>query len=152
MGKLSVRGKDEKEVVSIDEAGNILSKGALSAKDVSVSGTLSAEKLNLSADKKQQATVAGILTASQNLEQNGVEIIGIQTNGIAGSASLPKGTTEIALINTNITNNTLIYITPTTPTGGKTLYVKAKNTGAYFIVALESPITQDVGFNWWIVN
>jgi len=64
-----------------------------------------------------------------------------------------------------ITEKTLIYITPITDTENKVLYVKSKHPkqecdlydtsckeAGWFKVAINTPITTPIKFNWWIVN
>jgi hypothetical protein len=50
-----------------------------------------------------------------------------------------------------VTDNSLIYLTPTGYTGGKILYVKSKERGL-FTVAVDSPTLIDIPFNWWIIE
>ena len=71
------------------------------------------------------------------------------------------------VFNNKISNNKLIYLTPSTNTDNKVLYVKSKKEAStyinpqtldeagvegYFTVAIDAPLTHDVYFNWWIIN
>ena len=75
----------------------------------------------------------------------------IQTNATAGSAVIPAGITEITIRNPNISDYTLVYITPTSSTQNNALYVKAKAAG-FFTVGFSDPIGLDVTFNWWVID
>jgi len=75
----------------------------------------------------------------------------IVTNATAGKATLPKGTAEITIRNANITDYTLVYVTPTSSTQNRVLYVKSKANG-YFTVGFTDALSEAVEFNWWIVD
>ena len=76
------------------------------------------------------------------------------TNATAGKAVLPANTTQLIINNKNITEDSLIYITPTSNTANKVLYVKSKKDclDGYFTVAVDTAINQEIEFNWWIIN
>ncbi len=78
----------------------------------------------------------------------------ITTNATAGQAALPANETELAIYNQNITKDSLIYITPTSDTGNKVLFVKNKKDGreGFFTIGLDKAISRPIGFNWWIIN
>ena len=58
---------------------------------------------------------------------------------------------EITIVNENVTNYTLVYVTPTTSTHNHVLYVKEKANG-YFMVGFTEAVPTDVEFNWWIIE
>jgi len=75
------------------------------------------------------------------------------SNATIGTATIITGTTEISILNTKVTPTTLIYVTPTSDTKGKVLYVKSKTEGLGFTIALagnsdSSP--SDITFNYWL--
>ncbi|MFC1711732.1 tail fiber domain-containing protein [Patescibacteria group bacterium] len=78
----------------------------------------------------------------------------VNTNATAGKSVLPAYETELTIPNTNITGQSLIYITPTSDSQNKVLYVKSKKDGqnGYFTIAIDTPIYKDIEFNWWIIN
>ena len=78
----------------------------------------------------------------------------ITTNATAGQSTLEANTKEIIINNQNITKNSLIYITPTSNTANKVLFVKNKKdgVGGYFTVAIDEPVEKEIRFNWWIIN
>jgi hypothetical protein len=67
------------------------------------------------------------------------------------TATLPAGTPEITIKNPKVTDYTLVYVTPTSPTENHVLYIKSKQAGQ-FVVGFTNPLTTDVNFNWWIVQ
>ena len=75
----------------------------------------------------------------------------ISTNATAGKTIIPIGGLEITIRNPKITDDTLVYVTPTSSTNNKTLYVKAKEDG-FFTVGFSDPIDTEVSFNWWVIE
>ncbi|MCK4588476.1 hypothetical protein KAT60_01535, partial [Candidatus Woesebacteria bacterium] len=75
----------------------------------------------------------------------------ITTNATAGQAIIPAGVNEIIINNPNVTDYTLVYVTPTSSTLNKVLYVKNKAPG-YFIVGFNKALEIDVNFNWWVID
>lgn len=80
-------------------------------------------------------------------------------NGSAGSGVITAYETQRTIITPYVTSHSLIYITPTSETDGVTPYLARQTiedsttgTKGSFTVSIESPITKDIGFNWWIVN
>ena len=75
----------------------------------------------------------------------------IETNATAGQAAIAAGVTEITIKNPNISDYTLVYVTPTSTTQNNVLYVKSKGTG-FFTVGFSDPLPIDVTFNWWVID
>ena len=75
----------------------------------------------------------------------------IDTNATAGKATIPAGVSEITINNPNISDYTLVYVTPTSTTENNVLFVKSKEAGK-FVVGFTSPIDIDVTFNWWVIE
>jgi hypothetical protein len=69
----------------------------------------------------------------------------------AGQATLLAGQNWLTIMNTLVTENSLIFITPTTVTD-KVISVTQKNSGSDFTVQIQTPSTTDIKFNWWIIN
>jgi hypothetical protein len=151
-GKLLVKGENQTEVVSIDQQGTATFSGSLNiAKDTVVEGSLTSQKLNI--EKPSDSTSSSFfLTAGEHFVQTGINAPAMNTQGTAGDAYIPIGTKEIVIYNQNITDNTLIYITPTSSTSNRTLFVADKQSGSHFIVALDNETVNEVKFNWWIIN
>jgi len=120
---------------------------------------------NLSLDKYNQATSSGVVIAArENFERYGIFAPAIETNAAStGNGILPKLYQEILIYSDKVTEDSLIYVTPTSSTGNRQLYVSDKvgcnpeddNTPCkpYFKVTIDSASLQDdITFNWWIVN
>jgi hypothetical protein len=75
-----------------------------------------------------------------------------QSNATAGTAILPANATSITISNTNVTDNTLIYITPVSNTHNQVLYVSSKSAGQGFTVSTNAGIGQDITFNYWLIK
>jgi hypothetical protein len=75
----------------------------------------------------------------------------ITTNATAGQAIVSAGVSQIIINNPNVTDYTLVYVTPTSSTQNKVLYVKSKTAGQ-FVVGFNQPIEIDVNFNWWVID
>ncbi|KKT34805.1 MAG: hypothetical protein UW22_C0065G0002 [Candidatus Gottesmanbacteria bacterium GW2011_GWB1_44_11c] len=69
-----------------------------------------------------------------------------------GTAIIPIGSTEVSIATTQVTNTSLIYVTPQSSTNNQVLYVKKKEENEGFTVAIDNASSQDIRFNWWIVN
>ncbi|MBI2029972.1 site-specific integrase [Candidatus Gottesmanbacteria bacterium] len=110
--------------------GNIKNEGdletnKLTATEASISGQLIADSLKLSSDLT--ATNSGLIIASsQTASESGILAPSIKTNGTTGVGILPAGETEVVVFNNSVSNTKLIYLTPTSETLNKVLYVKAK--------------------------
>ncbi|MFC1625941.1 LamG domain-containing protein, partial [Patescibacteria group bacterium] len=114
-------------------AGDLEVKGKSKLKDVELT------KLTIAA----QSTPSSVLSASSSAV--------INSNATAGSAIILAGISEITINNSNITDNTLVYVTPTSTSKNNVLYVKSKESGK-FVVGFTDPLDIDVQFNWWVVD
>jgi hypothetical protein len=135
-GDLVVAGKIRSSGLTIQDASGtqvaqVDATGSASFRDLAISGL----------------AIASDSSASDSAVINGV----IETNATAGKAIIPAGVAEITIKNPKVSDYTLIYITPTSSTLNNVLYVKSKETGQ-FIVGFTGPISQDVSFNWWIIE
>jgi hypothetical protein len=78
----------------------------------------------------------------------------------SGKSTLGAHATQITIESEQISENSLIYVTPVGSTQNQVLYVKSQTaenptTGekeGKFIVGFDQPINIDVNFNWWVVN
>ena len=132
--------------------GNLLIKGFDGQTVASIDASGSARFTEVATQK--------LIIASQNVEpelENQVSGV-VSTNATAGKATLLAGETEITIKSPFVTENTLIYVTPITDTQNKVLFVKAKkavsseNELGWFKVGIDTPINQEIKFNWWIIN
>ena len=82
------------------------------------------------------------------------------TTKTAGKAYLAAGTTQVVIRSEDITEDTLIYVTPLGSTNNQVLFVKNQVAEdpttlvkeGNFVVGLDFALTQDVEFNWWMVQ
>jgi hypothetical protein len=101
---------------------------------------------NLAAVSTKLIAIAGAAEATTAASLDGT----ISSNATAGTALLPSGATEITITSPYVNGQTLVYLTPTTNTDNKVLFVKAKDTGR-FTVAIDAPAGSDISFNWWVI-
>jgi len=131
-GTFLINGKDNKPVVRIDASGSADFAGNLTA-----SGSATVSKLNISLNDSTASSSSGQIA---------------NTEATIGTAVLSAGTSKITVNSNQVTDASLLYITPITSTGNQVLYVKEKLSGTGFTVAIDSALPQDIRFNWWIVN
>lgn len=102
------------------------------------------------------STNSAIIAASDNFTQNGIFAPAIETaTASAGLGILPENSSEVVIYNSHISPSSLIYLTPTSssPINTQLTVVQKEITGKqYFKVAIDSPVNQDIKFNWLIVN
>ena len=81
--------------------------------------------------------------------------------GSAGFATLKRGQPELTIKNVNVTEKSLIYITPFGDTNNKVLYLlrqvphiggEGGQDGSFTVGISGTPTTKDTQFNWLIVN
>jgi hypothetical protein len=96
--------------------------------------------------------VAGIsATGSAHFNEVATDKLIITSGTSAGTAKILEGASEAVIRNPNITENNLVFVTPTTSTGNYTLYIKEQKEGE-IIVGFDSPVEFEVEFNWWLVQ
>jgi|GEM_PF-5985390 hypothetical protein len=97
----------------------------------------------------QGFTIASDASASAQIATASASI---STNATAGKAILPEGLTEFTINTPNLTNDTLVYVTPIGDSLNQVLYVKSKKAGEWFKVAINQALPHDLEFNWWIIK
>jgi hypothetical protein len=75
----------------------------------------------------------------------------IENNATAGHSTLPANTPNITIKNDKVNDNSLIYLSPSSPTDNNVLYVKEKGDG-YFSVGFIDSIDKEVDFDWWVID
>lgn len=100
----------------------------------------------LQADSNQGLIIAAPST-SKNITITGQS----SSNALSGSATLSANQASFTLTNSNITQNSLVYVTATKGGVNQSLQVLSKSEGSCTI-GFSSPISEDVEFNWWIIN
>lgn len=123
-------------VLKINQSGDLVSSGAAQFNAVSAGGFSIIR--GAQADTSMTETVA---------------------NGSAGTGVITAYETERTIYTPYVTSHSLIYITPTSDTAGVTPYLARQTiedtsagTQGSFTVAIPSQVTNDISFNWWIVN
>jgi hypothetical protein len=124
---------------------------------------------SLSVVNNQGESVARITETGQAMFSQGISVSQAAPNEqqaqdkTAGVATITKGTNEIVIHTTQVSDTSLIYVTPLGSTNNQVLFVKEKityspdategeNQTGTFTVAIEEAIDQDIAFNWWIIN
>jgi hypothetical protein len=136
--------------------------------DVHINGNLTLAG-SLSVVNNQGESVARITETGQAMFSQGISVSQAAPNEqqaqdkTAGVATITKGTNEIVIRTTQVSDTSLIYVTPLGSTNNQVLFVKEKityspdateseNQTGTFTVAIEEAIDQDIAFNWWIIN
>ena len=73
------------------------------------------------------------------------------SNSLSGNATLVSGQKEIIISNDNVSSTSQIYVTITKGGKNQNLQVLSKSDKS-FTVGLDSSISEDVQFKWWIIN
>jgi hypothetical protein len=101
-----------------------------------------------------------IIAASQNSTPSANQA-STSSNTTIGTATIPAGELTTYIENNNISDTTLIYLTPISDTKNQVLYVKNKyscpvdaplSCQPFFTVAINQPTTQDIQFNYWLIQ
>ena len=74
------------------------------------------------------------------------------TNATIGTGTITAGTTELIIANSNVRLGTYVYLTPISNTSNQVLYIKSKQEGAGFTVAINQALTTDIMFNYWLIQ
>jgi len=104
----------------------------------------------------------GLGIGQEDLSETADPLLGATsiTHKTSGRAQISLGETQIAIRTSKVSENSQIFVTPLGSTANQVLYVKSQvsddpNTAdveGLFVVGFDTPATQDVLFNWWIVN
>jgi len=70
---------------------------------------------------------------------------------LSNKAVLASDTSSVTVSHPLITNDMLIYLTPTSETNGETIFVSSVGNG-YFTVSVDKPTSKDIHFNWLATN
>ncbi|KKS20776.1 MAG: hypothetical protein UU80_C0043G0002 [candidate division WWE3 bacterium GW2011_GWA1_41_8] len=74
------------------------------------------------------------------------------TSQMVGSGTIYAGQTFATIISPTVKGTSKVFVTATTTTGGQPLIVTEKLEGFTFTVAIDTPVWNDINFDWWIVN
>jgi len=142
-GDLTVTGKIIASELDLGVL-NILNEDGQSVATIDASGSA-----NLASLTTSMITIAAPAVASQSALAS---LLGnAQSNATAGEAWLVSPSTELTIESPYVTPNSLVYLTPTTNTDNKVLFVKSKSETS-FTVAIDAPASSDISFNWWIIQ
>ncbi|GEM_PF-6904533 len=161
-GNLTVTG----ELRADSLLGNMLE---IYGEDGSVVGSIDASgSANLASLTTQIITIASAGDASGSATPSALaQTLGfnVESNATAGSATLVSPNTELIISSPHVTSDTLVYLTPTTNTDNKVLFVKSKTVCdtslaspseascvGGFTVGIDTPASTDISFNWWIIR
>jgi hypothetical protein len=73
------------------------------------------------------------------------------SNSLSGTSILESSQKEIFITNSNLSNNSQIYVTATKGGKNQNLQVTSRNDNG-FTVGLDSAINKNIEFKWWIIN
>ncbi|MFZ3011045.1 MAG: hypothetical protein WA100_04280 [Microgenomates group bacterium] len=156
--------------------GNITSKGEISASSLAIKNKegVTVAEIDASGSARFNEVIAkkfslesiatqGALIADSGIVNNiNVPIPAIKTNAeVAGIGAVPQDAKEVIIYNDNVTEDSLIYLTPTSDNMQGQLSVSKKVTCApnatlpctpYFIVSSSLLIHTETPFNWLIIN
>ncbi|MFH1601456.1 MAG: hypothetical protein ABIB61_00685, partial [Candidatus Shapirobacteria bacterium] len=102
-----------------------------------------------------------LATESDQLATASAQLV---SNASAGAGTLEAGQARVIIYTTQLTPESLVYITPTSDTQNQVLYVSQKYapieeseeneeiTDPYFVVSLNEALENEVEFNWWLIN
>ncbi len=82
------------------------------------------------------------------------------THKTSGRAKIESGQQQIIIRSSKVSTNSQIFVTPLGSTNNQVIYVKSQvaddpgtsDIEGLFIVGFDTPASNDVLFNWWIVN
>ncbi len=145
-GKVRINTNGDVEIFgNLYLTGNIHAQNAFFGTDAAIDASGSAEFRQVQTQKLIIA--ADIASPSASLATKQI----IESNASAGKATVAAGLNEIIVRNENVSDKTLVYVTPTSTTKNRVLYVKAKGEG-FFIVGFSNVLDVDVEFNWWVID
>ena len=104
-------------------------------------------------DKEGNLKITGTLTA-QNVKTKELTIDTSDENAKSvGSSQIPANQKQVTIFTTALKPDAKIFITPTSPLQGLTLYISAKSEFEGFTVKVDGgTISATVTFDWFIVN
>ena len=135
-----------------------INENAVFAKDVEIQGVLSANTIRGIGDTLEVSGSARFENAEfgqVKVTPKDVEILSdteVISNSTAGKLKLKAGETLLKVFNDKVTRDSLIFITPRRAIAGPSLFTDTQVEGQYFIVEIPIAPTQDIEFNYLIVN
>ena len=124
--------------------------------------TLSVEGLTIASGSPCSTVIASeakqsiwIATGSANPRNDNCDATAsgtLNSNASIGTAAIASGSAEVKIENSKIENSTYIYLTPISDTANQVLFVKSKQAGAGFTVAVPASPAADIKFNYWLIQ
>jgi len=107
--------------------------------------------LSLDAPTIQASAGSGLIVAApEKLDQ--IEVSNLtSSNSLSGTSILNANQKEITISNTQVTSISQIYVTILKGGKNQNLQVLSRFNNS-FTVGLDSPISEDIEFKWWIIN
>jgi hypothetical protein len=134
--ELRVVNGSKTPVFGVNNRGDVYSSGsARFVGDLVASGSAFLSKLNIFSQDAQ---------AVSDSEQ--------EASSSAGTAILKAFKQEVTIKSPHVSGKSLIYITPSTNTGNKVLYLLRQSDAGSFTVGISESVSTDVQFNWIVVN
>ena len=99
-----------------------------------------------------QAMANGGLIVAAPEEDKSISVASqTDSNSLSGNAILSSGQKEVTIANDNISSTSQVYVTITKGGKNQNLQVLSKSDKS-FTVGLDSSISEDIEFKWWIIN
>jgi len=113
--------------------------------------TISPPAVSLDSPTIQASTDSKLIVAAPE-DINKVEVSTLtSSNSLSGSSTLPANQKEISINNDNLSANSQVYVTILSGGKNQNLQVISKSDKS-FTVGLDSAITENIKFKWWIIN
>ena len=118
--------------------------------DVSAPSTIDPSS-TIDAPTIQASAGTGLIVAAPE-EGNKIEVKNqSDSNSFSGNSILLSNQKEIIINNTQITDSSQVYVTIIKGGKNQNLQIISKSSGS-FTVGLDTPLSEDVEFKWWIIN
>lgn len=138
--------------LSLEDAARILNRYPLISQVPNVSGG-STTSYSLPKLPSKYYTVVPLskynLDLNQTISKSVLSWESEDMKGNTGNAVIFAGQQEVLIKNVNVNKSSYIYITPTSDTENKVLFIKRKGIGE-FSVGLNSSSSLDISFDWWV--
>lgn len=115
------------------------------------SSTINDLPSNIESPTIQAMGEGGLIIAAPEEDQSISVTNQTESNSLSGTSTLPLNQKEITIQNDNISSTSQVYVTITKGGKNQNLQIVSKSEKS-FIVGLDSPISEDIEFKWWIIN
>lgn len=147
---------------TIDQEGNVRVEGNTQfKKDVTVKGTFAIQNASgsavLSMNHLGDLISSGSATINKlnfNLAEPAIAVSESEViaTGSAGIATVSAQQSQLTIKNANVTDKSLIYVTPLGNTDNLVLFILRQIPGVSFSIGISEPAAQPIPFNWMIIN